>query len=320
MTKTRPDFQADRNQLIYNDYLSGKYSYSQLSSKYKITSQRTQSIVKDFQARGFGKTLKENAPLNEREDFKNEAVKIRENGNLIIAENMFKQVINWDLNNRNPKGAIDVYGHLRIVYSRIGRGKRTNKEKLVFYKKAEKSLVEAISLSNRFPETIDLGRIAILNTHLAGSALEQITLLNDNTKKEKLEKALKLINLAIKNLPGSQAHLSWPKKIKGEILYNLGKREESIKILLEAEKDLFLGYKQEIQDKQEKEFVIGVWLSGIHLALANIALDMERYVIAKHYATSVINTEDKTGILNERKKDAKRILDSLKESSPKSIS
>ncbi len=313
MTNTRKDFQTDRNQLIYNDYLSGKYSYSLLASKYKITSQRAQSIVKDFQARGFGKTLKENAPIAEREEFKNEAVKIRENGNLIIAENMFKQIINWDLKNNNPKGAIDVYGHLRIVYSRIGRGKKTKEEKLEFYKKAEKSLQDAISLSNRFPETIDLGRIAILNTHLAGNSLEQITLLDNDSKKKKLKNALSLINLAIKNLSGSQAHLSWPKKIKGEILYNLGRREEALKTLFDAENDIFLGYKQEVQDKKEREYTIGVWLSGIHLALAQIALEMERYIIAKHYATSVISTEDPTGTLNERKKDAKRILDSLKE-------
>ncbi len=313
MTKTRPDYQTERNQLIYNDYLSGKYSYSTLASKYNLTSQRIQSIVKDFQTRGYGKTLDLKAKIAEREIFKDEAIKIRENGNLVIALNMFKQVIAWDLANKNPKGAIDVYGHLRITYSRIGKGKRNNDEKLENFKKAASAIKDAIILCDKFPETKDKGRIAMLNTHLAGNMVELISLTTNEAEKTKiLNEALAIINNAIKDLAGSRAHLSWPKRAKGEILFLLERNEEALDTLLDAEKDIFFGYKIEVGENKDKEFVIGVWLSGLHLTIARMALAMKLNVIAKHYATSVLSIQDPTGTLNERKKEAKRILESLK--------
>jgi len=217
------------------------------------------------------------------------------------------------MSHKNTKGAIDVYGRLRITYSRIGKGKRNNDEKLEFYKKAEYAIKEGLKLCEKYPEVKEKGRIAMLNTHLAGNSLEISSSISDTKlRKQKLQEALKKINLAINDLAGSRAHLSWPKRAKGEILFLLGENQEAIDTLLEAEKDIIFGYKDEVGTNKDKEFVIGVWLSGLHLTIAKIAKEMDLPLIAKHYATSVISTKDNTGTLNERKKDAKRILDSLK--------
>ena len=84
------------------------------------------------------------------------------------------------MSHKNTKGAIDVYGRLRITYSRIGKGKRNNDEKLENFKKASS---------------------------------------------------------AIKDLAGSRAHLAWPKRAKGEILFLLGRNQEALDTLLDAEKE-----------------------------------------------------------------------------------
>lgn len=303
MSKTK----TNRNLEIYKEYIESDTSYNKLANKYKLTPQRISAIVNDMKELKLEDSLDKNSSKDQRDKKLNQALSLRERGNLEIAENLFKQALKWDLENNKPKDAVDIYGHLRICYSRLAQQQSDIKAKVEFYEMAKQQLVLAQNLINDYPKELDEGMRAIMNVHFATIILETVSELKLENPKAQLEEALENINKGIEALPGSRAHKAWPKRVKGEILFNLGLREEAISTLLDAEKDLYLGYKEETKDKNN-EFKIGVWLAGIHLTIAKMALDMGRKIIAKHYATSVKLIDDPKGLLEERKKEARLIL------------
>lgn len=315
MNEINKNYNIDRNQQIYNDYIAGqsgnKVSYGDLAKTYGLSPQRIQSIVNDIEKKGLGETLGLDDPQEIREEFKKKAELLRENGNLNIARNLFEQIIAWDLKNENIAGAVDVYGHLRNTYSLMAKEQQDIQKKLDFLDKGEDYVRKALDLQYKYPEIIDEGRKAMLNIHLAGVLLEKIIINTSENRKSEIEEALELVDCSIVDLAGSQAAKAWPKRLKGELLFWLGKRKEAIETLLDAERDLFLGYKEEVKNNKENEFRIAVWLSGIHITLAGIAQMMDRPVLARLYATTVLTVEDPKGVLTERKKDAKRILAKL---------
>ncbi|NCT56014.1 hypothetical protein GW755_04195 [bacterium] len=317
MKNIRSDYNFKRNNTIIEDYLSNNLSYSELAKKYKLTKQRVAAIIKDMSKKGFTKRLDIKSTKKERDSYLNRAIEIRESGVLKMSEQMFGEILKRDKQAKNYKGAVQVLGHLRIVYTRIAEETESLQEKIKLVEKAEESLKEVQSILKQNKKVFDLGNknikgdYAINNVHLASVVLFKANLINTKDKKTALKEALSLINLAIKDLPGTQAHKAWPLRLKGEILFNLGELESAVKTLLLGEQLIFTAYEQEFKDDDQSEIRLNVWLSGIHLTMAKIASETNRKILANHYASSVISVKDPQNVLGERKKEAKRILAKL---------
>lgn len=256
--------------------------------------------------------LVSNAASQQRETFKNKGVEAREAGDLKQAEKIFNQVIEWDKKNNNLRGQIDVMGHLRIVYTRLVEQTENKEQKKIYLQKASQINKQVLQIAERNKDVITEGSMSILKVHIASTIVSFFEYFTSEEAKAQLEKALNLVNEAIETLPGSKAHKAWPLRLKGEILHNLGKTEEAIEALTEGEVYLYLGYKDEIGKDDQAEIKINVWLSGLHLTFARICAQTKRDILAKHYVNSVLSVPDPKNILRERKKEAERILVTLK--------
>ncbi len=242
----------------------------------------------------------------QREEYKNKAVVVRESGNLKEALSMFEEVQKWDEENSNTKGLIDVLGHIRIVYSRLAEESLDKKEKEILNKKAFAAAERALKVGE--DNSLDSGALTVQKVHFASALL---TLAQSKVGQEKIDglnKALKIVEEAFETLPGSKAHKAWPLNLKGKILFELGKSQEAVAALLQGEAKIYEGYEEEIKKDDQPEIKLNVWLSGIHLTLAYICQKEGKDILAKHYAASVLAIEDPNNVLGERKKEAKRIL------------
>lgn len=251
-----------------------------------------------------------NSSKEDREAYKNKAVETREAGNLKESLKMFEDIFKWDEKNGNTRGAIDIIGHIRITLTRMSIEATDRDIKENFLKRASDACEKALMIINSNNGLPD-GVLAIHQVHYASSILS-LTKINDKNKEENLTKALSIISLAIEKLPGSKAHKAWPLNIKAKILYALGRGDEAVKTLAEAEVLLFEGYDEEVSGGDQAEIKLNAWLSGIHLTFASICKKEGKIILARHYASSVLTIEDPKNTLGERKKEARRILDSLK--------
>jgi len=244
---------------------------------------------------------------NEREQKKNEAISMREAGDLENALNLFEEIEKWDEKNGNPTGQIDVLGHIRITYDRLGDQADKLEEKKKMYEKEREALEKALDIV----EDSDVGRKAILQVHLASSKFSLAVLKEDLEKKNDLLDALEIINKAIENLPGTIAHKAWPLNIQAKILFELDREEEGFEAVTLGEKCIFQGYNDQIEASDNAELEIKVWLSGLYLTLAKYFSSKKENILAELYAGVVSKMPDPNNLLGERKKEAERILEKL---------
>ncbi len=248
---------------------------------------------------------------SEREKIKNMAVGLREAGNLQEALKMFREVEEWDIKNDNVRGHMDVLGHMRITFTRLAEEEKDPKRKKNLYHKALEVAQEAIRLGESNKDTAGDPTI-IQQVHLASAILDTIkTDKNDEEKRKKLAQALSLVNHAIENLPGSQAHKAWPATLKAKIEYEMGSIDDSLHTLIQAQEWVIKGYGDEVAKDDQAIMKLNVWLSGLMLTTADICAKENKPFLAKHYAIYVMTMADPENLLGERKKEAKRILDSL---------
>lgn len=248
-----------------------------------------------------------------RNKLESEAELVRESGKLKEAEKMFLELIEWDKKNNNTETVhgVDIYGHLSITYKLLGDQAEKSSDKISYYEKSVLVLNSALKRAPKLGAKKGRDFSAILNVHLASRNNVLAQAQKDKAKaKASLKKALKALDLAIKDLPGSQAHKAWPQNIKANILYALGKEKEALRILNDAEINLYEGYADELEDINGAT-KLKVWLSGILLTKALIYTDKKMPHLALQYAQAVINIEDPTGVLGVRKSEAKRILEKI---------
>lgn len=323
MNRFRSDYKITRNQSIYDEHVKG-LSYNKIGDIYKLSPQRVQKIISDFKQKDLSLKLTVNDSYQKRQKVLDYAQSLREKSNLEEAEFLFKSVIEWDLKNYNPKGLVNVYGHLRILYTRKAIIQSLKANKLKYLNQALKVIDQAESVIKHFNKnpkmcldgtkdvykTLGNGVYPILLVHKS-SVLVELAKLDLTKSKQDLKIALKTINRAIKNLPGSLAHKAWPLKQKGEILFLLGKNDEALKTIFDAQKYLFDGYFDELK-QSDGELKIAVWKSGLDIALAKIYLSQKKYLLAKLTLSGVLAYPDSNGYLNERKKEAKYLLTKVK--------
>ena len=311
-----------RNKKIYNHYMGSGLSFNKLSKVYNLTPQRIQKIVSDYKKTKIATPLQPNASQKEREEYKNLAVETRENSQLQLALNMFNNIIIWDNKNKNYRGIADVLGQIAITNNKLAESTKNNAEKKEYIKQSYLALEKATKLQDK--KLAPVGGKAITYVQIAATKNRAAQLLKGKSKNSLLLESLNDINFAIKNLPGSKAHKAWPLKVKAQILARLKKYDEAINTLATAEKQLYLGYQEEMgwakNGREQKKGVIGndqaiiklqVWLVGIQLTYAQIFKKTGRDLLAKFYAQAVLNMEDKEGVLKESKKTAKQILNEV---------
>lgn len=310
MSKTKDTYNLTRNQEIYDDYVNNNMSYNQLAKKYDLSPQRIQAIVYDFQDKGLQKKLDPKDKIKTREEFKDKAVELREQGNLKIALNMFEQVAQWDNANNNIEGLVDVLGHIRITNTLLANETKDKTTEMQYRIAALEAIKQAIDVSTK-DKSVSAGSKAILQVHYVSAVLQKTKAEKGKVDKKELEEALKQINEAIDNLPGSKAHKAWPANNKARILYELGKTEDALKTLCTAENWLAEGYFEQIKENQG-EIKLNVWKTGLDIARAEILIKENKPILAKHYLNAVISMPDPEGYLTERKKEAKRMLKEIK--------
>lgn len=245
------------------------------------------------------------APQEEREAYKNKAVETREAGHLEEARAMFEQIIAWDKVNNNLQGQIDVMGHLRITLTRLAEAETDPEKKKELQEEALKMVEDALALGET-DSSIPEGTKTIQKVHY-------VNVLHDAGKDEE---ALKVVNEALTNFPGTPAHKAWPANAKAQIQSSLGDVTGALATLEQGERWLFEGYTDEMNRNDQPEIKINVWLAGLHLTKARIYEKEGRHILARHYANSVLQIDDPSETLGERKKEAQRILDSINPNSP----
>ena len=307
----RKDYLIERNKEIFEEYKKKDESYNTLSKKYGLTPQRIQKIISDFKYNELAINLKVNSPKDEREKLKNKAVEMRESGKLNIGLEMFNKVIEWDKANNNLKGQIDVLGHLKIVFKLMSDREKNNNNKLKLLEKAAEINKQALELAESSGE-INKGMVAIQKVHYANIIVDIAKLNVSNKKNDSLKQALKIIDEAIADLPGSKSHMSWALNTKAKIQFLLGNIKDALDSLNYAENCLYEGYDDEMKHGNLAEMKINVWLSGLLITKAVICKETGKYLLAKQYANSVINFDDPGRSLVNRKNQAKKILKSLK--------
>lgn len=244
--------------------------------------------------------LSTQASQEEREAYKDQAVEIRESGDLTTALEMFKDIIAWDEANDNLRGKIDVMGHLRITLTRLAEAEEDQEAKDKYREEALKTVEEAMNLAEEDPN-IPEGTKTIQKVHY-------VNVLHDAGKDTE---ALEVVNQALENFPGTAAHKAWPANAKAQIQASLGDVEGALATLEQGERWLFEGYAEEFARNDQPEIKINVWLAGIHLTKARIYEKEGRHILARHYANSVLQIDDPTNCLGERKKEAQRIMANL---------
>lgn len=248
----------------------------------------------------------------DRKSFISEAVSTRERGDLNTALDMFLKVVAWDETNSktNTKEGADVFGHLRITYSRLGMHEQDSQKKDEYYSLAVESAKTALKIVNTLPEV----NAAIYQIHLASALSEQAdnSALSSKQKTEVYEKALQNINDAIAVLPGSPAHKAWPMNTKAKLLNKLNRRDEALATIALGEILIAEGYEQEMQN-EDGELKLMVWLTGLILTKAQVYADLQKTELAVFYASCILELPDPQNYLGERKKEAKALLTSITE-------
>ena len=318
MKKTRKDYKENRNKKIYEEYINTDTSFNKLANKYTLSPQRVRYLVNDYKKRGLGEELPLTATRKDRERYKNLAVELRENNKLTQSVQMLNQVINWDRKHKEWKLLSESLSHISVSYTKIAGITHTKKKQTEYLKKGRDYLEEVLQLYKA--GKITKGKAQIAKVHLVSNIIWTNELVGERKQIKELKKALKLVNSALKDFPGSEAHKTWALNKKAQVLHRLGKSERAIEVLKESEQKLYEGYFEEFEiarKKKDKEgadqstLKINVWLAGIHATMAVICHETGRNIMARHYANSILKIPDPEGMFGIKRRDMKKILEDL---------
>ena len=310
MNDIRSDFKLDRNQEIYEEHVNTGASYNELAKKYDLSPQRISSIIKDVKDKGLNSKLITESPKEERERYKNLAVELREQGKLELALSMLDSVVSWDAANNNARGQVDALGHKKITLTLMADSSTDSSQKRQLLSQAVEIVEEALKIAESGDERLK-GAVVTQKVQYASLLIKQSEFLDVKAKAEQLRKALETLDSCIKVFPGSEAHKAWPLAIKANALHELGRYDDSINTLHEAQKALFSGYDGEIKGADQAPMKLRVWNSGIMLGFSKIFADTNKPVLAEVYAMAVVQTPDPEGVLTARKKEAKAIIEKI---------
>jgi tetratricopeptide (TPR) repeat protein len=249
---------------------------------------------------------------SERDKNKKVAMDLAESGNLEEALRMFKEIQEWDVLNENAEGEMDVLGYIRTVYTLMADHEKDSKKKKILYYKALEVAQRAITISQKHPD-IAQDPMVVQEVYLASALLDSIREEKDpSVRKQRLSELLGLVTHAMAKIPGPLVQKTWPATLKAKIEYEMGSIEDSLHTLIQAQEWVIKSYKGADEHNPETETKLNVWLSGLMLATADICSKEEKPFLAKHYATYVLNMHDPTNALVWRKKEAQKVLDSIK--------
>lgn len=245
-----------------------------------------------------------------RELLKDQFVQLREQGNFESAVEGLNNVIEWDQNNNNFSGELDVRGHLRIAYVNWAGATENPAEKLERIQKAEEVQQGALEvLENHFPG--DNARKAIVYAHLSDTIIEQLKMGSIDGNDNKVALAFSYVQYAIENLGGSEAHKAWVFTKLAQLHYLTNEDVlKALSALQEGEMAIYNGYEEELKNA-DGLMKIRVWQSGLWITYATICQNEKRPELARLYAEAILSLQDETGLLSTRKEQAKKILSDL---------
>lgn len=247
--------------------------------------------------------------MAQREEAKNKAVVLREQGNLEEALTILNNVISWDQENANPRGQMDALGHKKITLTLLADNTQDIKKRRTYIDEATKCIEQAIKLGKE--NDLPKGTIAIQYVHKASLHLKYAHLYESFEKTTQLKYALEAIDAGLENLPGSKAHRAWALTIKANILHEQKRFDEALEVLFDAQRCLYEGYAAEMKAQDQGTIKLRTWSSGIFLTLGKVYLDTGKPILAEICFSSVLKTPDPEGILKARKDEARKLLDML---------
>lgn len=310
MENFRSDYKVERNKKMYEEYINTDISFNKLALKYNISPQRARYIINDLKNKGLNKTLDLKSGKKAKDEYKKAAVELRESGKHSLALEMFEQVYKWEKAKNETKGVMDVLGHIKITLVSMAEKTNNAQKKKEHMNQAQEATQEALELGKK-DKSIKPGTLAIQKVHLGSLIADEALLFKGTEEQNKLKESIKLFDDALKNFPGSKAHKAWPLGNKAKSLILLKEYEKALKTLQEAQQDLFAGYEEEMSNKDQGNLKLRVWNSGVMLGFAAVYAKSNKPLLAEVYASAVINTPDPDGILTNRKKQAKTILENL---------
>lgn len=198
-------------------------------------------------------------------------------------------------------------GHKRLVLTHLAESSTIKSEKADLVKKVLEVAGKAIALAE-MEFSSDKGLRALLNMHLADGLISYSEHSSGENKDDVLLNALELVTKSIDHLGGSVAHKAWGLNKKAQIHHLFGETKEAFEALEKAERSIFHGFDEETKSEKDGLMKIKIWLTGIWLTHAKIAIDQNKSELAKIYANAVIGIPDDDKTLTLRKNQAERIL------------
>lgn len=251
-----------------------------------------------------------NLQINSKEDrelLKNKGVEIREAGDLKTASEIFTKVVEWDLANNNLKGAMDVLGHLSITWKLLAEKESNPEVKKFNLNSALAYMEQAVTIGQSNPEQFK-GQLAIQKIHKANFIKDYAEFWGPE-KDSKLEEALKTVDDAMINFPGSPAHKAWASNAKAQILLAQNKLREAQEVISQGEVFIDKGMEEEITTNPERgEQNIDVWRTGLAITRAQVYLKEGKIETAKQQLDWVIIEGEHKKHLSMRKEQAEKIL------------
>lgn len=257
----------------------------------------------------------------ERNQYLNDAIEARERANLTTALEMFDWVVIWDreqisreyTDERALTSLMHTLGHRRITLTHLGNDATSEEEKKTYYQRAYNDAQESYDLVDNGHVQIPAGDIAIAGVHLANAILSLTEYLDEPKRTNELKKALNIIDNAIDEISGSEAHKAWPIHTKCKILIKLRRHRAAYKTAAEGLQHIWNGYDIETKNGTDKDGLhkIYVWQTGLYLSMADVCIASNYPLLAKVHLLAVIAMEDLDDNLGERIKEARTRLAKL---------
>lgn len=213
-----------------------------------------------------------------------------------------QKVIDVETKESNYRGVVDALGHKKLIYSKASFLNPSNPEYL--QKELETAKMALDVAKNNKTENYP---IAII--HYCGAVIDQQSK-KDSVDNKLLSDSLNEVSIAMRNFPGSKAHLAWPSLSKARLEILLNKLDEAEDSLCYGIRSLSAGYEEETKNPNGL-LKLKVWLSGLQLGFALLCKKRNQPELAKMWASTVINTDDPEGQLSTRKQQAKDLLSRL---------
>jgi hypothetical protein len=237
-------------------------------------------------------------------------VGLREQGNFSDAIDGFVAIANWDEANQNYTGLWDIYGHLRIAYSKWSDLEGDPTKKAELFLKAEEAQIKVLEILNmHFPE--DTGRKAVSYAHGSDLIISKIKNGTGVVSDEVLNRTVQELDYALKNLAGSEAHKAWVYNKIAQLAALTGRTQDAIAAISSGSFAIFTGYEKEMEKPEDGLMKIRIWQSGLWMTQAYLCMQSGKAELARMYFEAVISLEDPTGKLAVRKEEAKQLISKL---------